>query len=147
MASTAEIKGRIASVRQTQKITNAMYLIASTKLRKARSDLDEVTQKQLAYGQGLMRLLRQPQYHPMSQHQQVTLLVAALNHVMQDVPPEQIDGFRDRYLRHMEEAAGGLCRRIDQTGLLPREDYQAILAAAKAFAESDRPNWAGESAG
>ena len=40
MASTAEIKGRIASVRQTQKITNAMYLIASTKLRKARSDLE-----------------------------------------------------------------------------------------------------------
>ena len=111
------------------------------------SDLDEVTQNQLAYGQGLMRLLRQPQYRPMSQHQQVMLLVAALNHVMQDVPPEQIDGFRDRYLRHMEESAGGLCRRIDQTGLLPREDYQAILAAAKAFAESDRPNWAGESAG
>ena len=40
MASTAEIKSRIASVKQTQKITNAMYLIASTKLRKARSDLD-----------------------------------------------------------------------------------------------------------
>ena len=30
------------------------------------SDLDELTRKQLAYGQGLMRLLRQPQYHPMS---------------------------------------------------------------------------------
>ena len=40
MPNTAEIKGRIASVRQTQKITNAMYLIASTKLRKARGDLD-----------------------------------------------------------------------------------------------------------
>ena len=40
MASTSEIKARIASVKQTQKITNAMYLIASTKLRKARSNLD-----------------------------------------------------------------------------------------------------------
>ena len=39
MASTKEIKSRIESVRQTQKITNAMYLIASTKLRRARSDL------------------------------------------------------------------------------------------------------------
>ena len=52
------------------------------------SDLDDLTQQQLAYGQGLMRLLRQPQYHPMSQHEQVILLVAALNHVMQDVPLE-----------------------------------------------------------
>ena len=40
MASTSEIKNRIASVKETQKITNAMYLIASTKLRKARNDLD-----------------------------------------------------------------------------------------------------------
>ena len=40
MASTKEIKDRIASVRDTQKITNAMYLIASTKLRKARAELD-----------------------------------------------------------------------------------------------------------
>ena len=36
------------------------------------SDLDEVTKRQLVYGQGLMRLLRQRQYHPLNQHQQVT---------------------------------------------------------------------------
>ena len=40
MATTKEIKNRINSVKDTQKITNAMYLIASTKLRKAKSDLD-----------------------------------------------------------------------------------------------------------
>ena len=33
MASTKEIKDRINSVRETRKITNALYLIASTKLR------------------------------------------------------------------------------------------------------------------
>lgn len=40
MATTKEIKNRISSVKDTQKITNAMYLIASTKLRKAKSELD-----------------------------------------------------------------------------------------------------------
>ena len=40
MSGTKEIKDRIESVRDTQKITNAMYLIASTKLRKARAELD-----------------------------------------------------------------------------------------------------------
>lgn len=40
MASTKEIKNRISSVKDTQKITNAMYLIASTKMRKAKSELD-----------------------------------------------------------------------------------------------------------
>ena len=41
MANTKEIKNRIESVRNTQKITNAMYLIASTKLTKARSELEK----------------------------------------------------------------------------------------------------------
>lgn len=41
MPSTKEIKNRIKSVRDTQKITNAMYLIASTKLRKVKSELDK----------------------------------------------------------------------------------------------------------
>ena len=40
MAGTKEIKTHIDSVRETRKITNAMYLIASTKLRRARQDLD-----------------------------------------------------------------------------------------------------------
>ncbi len=41
MANTKEIKTRINSVKDTQKITNAMQLIASTKLRKAKAELDE----------------------------------------------------------------------------------------------------------
>lgn len=41
MSGTAEIKGRIGSVEETRKITNAMYLIASTKLQRARNDLEK----------------------------------------------------------------------------------------------------------
>ncbi len=41
MPNTKEIKTHINSVRDTQKITNAMYLIASTKMRKAKSELDQ----------------------------------------------------------------------------------------------------------
>ena len=41
MASTKEIKDRIGSVKDTKKITNAMYLIASTKLTKAKKELNQ----------------------------------------------------------------------------------------------------------
>ena len=41
MAGAKEIKTHIASVGETRKITNAMYLIASTKLRRARQELDQ----------------------------------------------------------------------------------------------------------
>ena len=40
MAGTKELKTHIESVGETRKITNAMYLIASTKLRRARQELD-----------------------------------------------------------------------------------------------------------
>lgn len=41
MANTKEIKARMNSVRDTQKITNAMYLIASTKMRKAKTEYEK----------------------------------------------------------------------------------------------------------
>lgn len=40
MAGTKELQDRIESVRDTQEITNTMYLTASTKLRKARAELE-----------------------------------------------------------------------------------------------------------
>ncbi len=39
MASTKEIKAHIGSIGETRKITSAMYLIASTKLQRARAEL------------------------------------------------------------------------------------------------------------
>ena len=99
------------------------------------SDLDELTRKQLRYGQGLMRLLRQGQSHPLCQHEQVILLVAALNHVLQDVPVGQMDGVRRELLADMERTAGSLCRRIDQTGQLTDEDMQSIVDLSRAFVE------------
>ncbi|MDR1719052.1 MAG: F0F1 ATP synthase subunit gamma [Dysgonamonadaceae bacterium] len=40
MSSLKEIKGRIASVKSTQKITSAMKMVASAKLRKAQSQIE-----------------------------------------------------------------------------------------------------------
>ena len=42
MASMSEIRTRISSVQDTMKITNAMYLISSAKLRKAKSGHEKV---------------------------------------------------------------------------------------------------------
>ena len=41
MAGTREIKARINSVRDTMKITNAMYMISSNKMRKAKAALEK----------------------------------------------------------------------------------------------------------
>ena len=51
------------------------------------SDLDDETKKQLAYGNGLMELLKQPLGHPMSLAEQVITLVVATGSVLSDHPP------------------------------------------------------------
>ena len=97
------------------------------------SDLDEATKRQLTYGQGLMRLLRQRQYDPLSQHRQVLLLTAALNHVMQDIPLPQLETFREGLFAFVEGEAAELCRRIDRTGQLPPEDREALLTLSRRY--------------
>ena len=97
------------------------------------SDLDETTKRQLTYGQGLMRLLRQKQYHPLTQHEQVITLVAALNHVLQDIPAGEISGVQHEMLDWFAEQDAALCQRIDSTGLLSDDDRQQILSLARTF--------------
>ena len=97
------------------------------------SDLDETTKRQLTYGQGLMRLLRQKQYHPLSQHEQVITLVAALNHVLENIPAEVISDAQHEMLTWFEEQDAALCQRIDSTGLLSDDDRQQIIDLARTF--------------
>lgn len=99
------------------------------------SDLDETTKRQLTYGQSLMRLLRQPQYHPMSQHDQVITLVSALHHVMQDVPLDDMGRFHTELIQYAEENMSDVCRRVDTTGQLSDSDREEILKVAKEFLE------------
>ena len=99
------------------------------------SDLDETTKRQLTYGQSLMRLLRQPQYHPMSQHDQVITLVSALHHVMQDVLLDDMGRFHTELIKYAEENMSDVCRRVDTTGQLSDSDREEILKVAKEFLE------------
>ena len=73
MAGTKEIKDHIDSVQETKKITSAMYLIASTKLRKARQELDNTRPYFEALRREIKRIFRtvggeavdSPYFYPM----------------------------------------------------------------------------------
>ncbi|MBQ1804832.1 MAG: F0F1 ATP synthase subunit alpha, partial [Oscillospiraceae bacterium] len=100
------------------------------------SDLDEATKNQLIYGQGLMLLLRQNQYSPLSQHQQVVLLLAALAHTMQKIPLAELADYRAALLRAEEEQNGEILRSIDRTGVFSEEERTQLIQTAEAFAEA-----------
>jgi len=63
------------------------------------SELDQATQKQLARGERVVEVLKQPQYQPMPVEQQVMIIFAVTGGLLDDVPVETIRdwerGFRD----------------------------------------------------
>ena len=56
--NTKEIKNHIESVKDTKKITNAMYLIASAKMRKAKAELDRTRPYFTAVKSEMKRIFR-----------------------------------------------------------------------------------------
>ncbi len=97
------------------------------------SDLDDATLRRLVYGQGLMRMLRQRQYHPYTQHQQVITLVVFLNHMMQDISPNEVSGVLSELLAHFETAHFDICDAIESTCQLTSELKESIISAAEKF--------------
>lgn len=112
MASTKEIKDRISSVRDTLKITNAMYLISSSKLKKAKRSLADTEPFFYSLQQAVTRMLRHvpdmrsPYFEETDQHDEekkVGLLVVtadkglagAYNHNVLKVMEEQLSRYRD----------------------------------------------------
>jgi len=77
------------------------------------SDLDDITKKQLDYGHSLMQLLRQDKYRPLKQYEQIILLVVGLNHVMQEIPSEEIKEFKFKMLQYIEEQAPHIIKELE----------------------------------
>ena len=97
------------------------------------SDLDETTKRQLTYGQGLMQMLRQDQYKPYRQHEQVIILTVVLNHLLQDVPVPQVRKVMAELLKHFEEKHFYIAEEIERTSVLSDECRKNIISIAEKY--------------
>ena len=99
------------------------------------SDLDEATKRSLAYGQGLMALMRQKQYSPYKQCEEVALLVTALGKVMQDIPASAVGAFAEGLLAYFRKEIPDVMDSVETTRVLGSDDKKAILDSAKKYLE------------
>ncbi len=76
-------------------------------------DLDDATKSQLIYGQGLMRLLRQPVHTPMSLSDQVITLVAATDRAFSNVPLADVKTVQSELLAFFAEKHGDIVNEIN----------------------------------
>ena len=64
------------------------------------SDLDKATLKQLLRGQKLTEVIKQPQYHPLSVANQVSILYAANNGYLDDIDNDLIPDFKTKWFEY-----------------------------------------------
>ena len=97
------------------------------------SDLDDTTQEQLAYGKGLMEVLKQPLYRPLSMAEQVITLVVATAKGFIDIPLTEVKRYQMALLDYVRENHSEIIAALEETKALDDTLRQAILTAAEEY--------------
>jgi F-type H+-transporting ATPase subunit alpha len=98
------------------------------------SDLDPLTQKQLARGQRLTELLKQPQFHPLTWQQQVVVLFAGTQGYLDEFQVADIRAFEDGLYKYFAAAQGGLMDELTKKQALDDDMRNKLHAAMKEYA-------------
>jgi F-type H+-transporting ATPase subunit alpha len=110
------------------------------------SELDAATQRQLARGERLVEILKQPQYAPMPVEQQIMIIYAATNGYLDDVEASEVRRFEygmHEYVRAQHPDVG---RAIRSSGKLDDAAVASLKQALEAYRElykAERGNGAG----
>ena len=100
------------------------------------SDLDKVTQQQLARGQRLTELLKQPQFQPLSAEKQVAILFAGVNGLLDDVEVRDLRAFEDGYYPYLESAQPAILTDIAKKKALDDDIKSRLTSAIKEYKQS-----------
>ena len=95
------------------------------------SDLDASTQRQLARGERLMEILKQPQYSPYNLDHQVFLMYASTQGLLDDVDVDKVGEWSTSFLRYMDTAHTDLGKKVNESGRAP--DFDALTQALTDF--------------
>lgn len=98
------------------------------------SDLDKATQAQLARGQRLTEVLKQPQYEPVPLEDQVMVLYAGTNGFLDGVEVEEIASWSRAFLAFAHEKYPDLCHAIATTKDLDKANEEILKKALKEHA-------------
>jgi F-type H+-transporting ATPase subunit alpha len=109
------------------------------------SDLDKATQEQLANGERLTEMLKQPQYQPKAMEEQVVAIYAA---TPQDARPswvreyatEDIGRYESELIAHLRAAHPEILASIQSSGKLEDATREKLDAALDDFAKTFQPS-------
>jgi F-type H+-transporting ATPase subunit alpha len=102
------------------------------------SDLDPATQRQLARGERLMELLKQPQYQPWPLRHEVMLMYAGTRGYLDEIAVSDISRWSEEFVRYMDTAYSEISDHLAE-GKWTEEIEEALSQGIKDFNENWSP--------
>lgn len=97
------------------------------------SDLDKATKDQLTRGQKLSEVLKQPQYSPLSVAEQISILFAANEGILDDIENTKIKDFKQGWFDYFEANMKDLAEKLNNGAKLSDEDMDALRNKLKNY--------------
>lgn len=97
------------------------------------SDLDKATQMQLARGERLVEILKQPQYRPLSNEKQVLIIFAANNGFLDELPVSTLRRYEDEMYAFFDNRQADLLSELRDKKAIDDELKKRIVAALEQF--------------
>ena len=109
--------------------------LSSVKFRHSlnSSDLDKATQMQLARGEKLTELLKQPQYKPMPFERQVLVIYAATNGFVDEVPTEKLLSYEAGLVEYFEARYDEVLQALRENGKLTDDIVAGLKKGIEEF--------------
>jgi F-type H+-transporting ATPase subunit alpha len=100
------------------------------------SDLDKATQNQLARGQRLRELMKQPQGSPLSVAEQVAIIYSGINGLVDDIPVTKVKEFSSKLISYLGTTKPEYGKAIATTKKFDSDAEEIVKNAAKAVKEA-----------
>ena len=102
------------------------------------SSLDKATQQQLDRGLRLTELLKQPQYQPMPLADQVAVIYAGTNGLLDEIPVDRMSAWKDDFLRAYNSQFADLANQIQDN---PSDWNDEIAGQLQSAIETFNSSW------
>mmetsp|Transcript_41635 Transcript_41635/g.70755 ORF Transcript_41635/g.70755 Transcript_41635/m.70755 type:complete len:502 (+) Transcript_41635:2031-3536(+) len=100
------------------------------------SDLDKATQNQLARGQRLRELMKQPQGSPLSVAEQVAIIYAGINGLVDEIPVNSIKEFSAKLIAYLGNSKPEYGQSISSSGKFDSEAEEILKNAISTVKET-----------
>ncbi|MBW3554832.1 MAG: F0F1 ATP synthase subunit alpha [Gemmatimonadetes bacterium] len=99
------------------------------------SDLDPATQRQLARGARTVEILKQPQHAPQRVEEQVMIIHAVTNGLLDEIPVDRVQDWEEQFLEKMRTQRGEIGEEIRTSGTMSDETVSKLEAEIREFNE------------